>query len=159
MTIASFVLVAVLSTFLFVGKTSVQLSQYSEMESQARAAVEAFGLDCRTASNAAWTDANTLVLTNSGVAITYRYNATPRTFTRAASGTTTTIARNVASFSFRAFDINYGELNVAATPTTVGPATKMIQITMELARQTNSTVRTSQRVVSSRFVLRNKKVS
>ncbi len=159
MTIASFVLLGVFSTFLFIGRTSVRLSQYSEMESQARATFEAFGLDCRTATNAAWSNANTLTLTNTGISIVYRYDATAGTFSRTASGTTRTIARNISSFSFKAFDINLNELNVASSATTIGPATKMIQVTMDLSRQATTTTAATQRVVSARFVLRNKKVS
>ncbi len=157
--VSVFVLAGVISTFLFLSRSGVGLGQYNEMETQARRTYQLFGEDCRTATNAAWTDANTLNLTVSGVTVTYHFDTATNQFVRIANGESTVIADEISAFAFKAFDINTQALDVAAAPTAIGGPAKMIQVDLDLSRQEVTTTLTTQRLISARFVLRNKKVS
>ncbi len=157
--VSVFVFAGIISTFLFLSRTGVGLGQYNEMEAQARTTYQLFGEDCRTATDADWTDASTLVLTVAGQPITYQFDTSSREFIRSAAGTSRVIADEITAFSFQAFDINTNALDVATTPTAVGGPAKMIQVTLDLSRQEVTTTRATQRLISARFVLRNKKVS
>ncbi|WP_221030620.1 PilW family protein [Actomonas aquatica] len=154
-----FVLAGIISTFLFLSRSGVGLGQYNEMETQARATYQVFGEDCRTATDASWSDATTLVLTVDGDAIVYEFDASGGSFIRTANGNSQVIADEISAFSFKAFDINTNALDVASAPSTAGGPAKMIQVDLDLSRQEVTTVRSTQRLISARFVLRNKKVS
>ena len=71
--LSGFILAGVLSTFLFMGRTGANIRNYSDMESQARRALEQFAQDVRQASAISWTDANTIVLTVDSASVTYAY--------------------------------------------------------------------------------------
>lgn len=159
MTISVFVLAGIISTFLYLGRSGVSLSQYSEMEAQARVTFQTFGSDCRKTTTAAWTNANTLQLTVDGATVTYSYDSTAKTFTRTSGGSSHVLAEQVDSFAFKAFDININEIDVATSPGSAGPPAKMIQVDLDLSRQQNTTSHATDRVVSARYVLRNKKVA
>src|SRR3954465_12895830 len=68
-TLASFVLAAVLSTFLFMGRSGANLRNYSDMESQARRSLEAFAEDVRQASAITWNTSTDITLAVNGAAV------------------------------------------------------------------------------------------
>ncbi|MCF3649968.1 PulJ/GspJ family protein [Synoicihabitans lomoniglobus] len=158
-TISAFVLAGVMSTYLYLGRGGVSLSQYNDMEAQARMTFQIFGQDCREATDADWTNTKTLELVVNGSTVTYTFNADGATFTRSVNGTTEVLADEITDFTFKAFDINTTELDVEAAPTVVGDAAKMIQVDLDLTRKANTNVDSTQRLISARFVLRNKRVS
>lgn len=157
--VGAIVLTAVLSTFLFVGRSGVSLTGYTELERQARGALLQFGTDSRQASGIAWTNANTLQLTGEFGTITYTYDATAKQLTRSTGGASRSLATNIASFSFRAFAIDGNELPLATSPGTVGASTKMVQLQMTLVRTHVAAAKATESVVSARYVLRNKDVT
>jgi prepilin-type N-terminal cleavage/methylation domain-containing protein len=169
-TIGSMLLAAILTSFVFLGRAGVSIQNYAEMESQARKAMDTFSLDARMAYDATWNSANSVTLTvESGGArrrYTYAYNSTAGTFTRQLVGPTTGSAEVLlagiqpGSFKFTAYKINTEEINLASAPSaSADRMTKQIQISLE-ARRTGRTVAAStNKVVSARFVLRNKKVT
>ncbi|MEI6464394.1 MAG: hypothetical protein WCQ89_06695, partial [Verrucomicrobiota bacterium] len=69
-TLGSFVLLAVLTTFLFLGRSGANLMNYSDMETQARKALELFAEDTRQASDVYWNSADSVRLTVNGSSIT-----------------------------------------------------------------------------------------
>lgn len=88
-TLGAFLLAAVLSTFLFMGRSGANLQNYSDMESQARKALELFAEDTRQASAITWVTGNQIRLTVNGVYHTY-------TYANGASANTGTLTRVVS---------------------------------------------------------------
>lgn len=157
-TLSLLILAAVLSTFVFIGKGSLRLSQYTDMETDARGALHQFGQDARQASAASWTNANTLNLTVKGQTITYAFDPEASIFTRKqGSAAAAVLVTNIKDFSFGAYQITGVELSLSESLATANTAVKMIQITLNLERYAVSTVKTSSQIISSRYVLRNKK--
>lgn len=154
------ILAAVLSTFLFIGKGSMRLAHYTDMENDARGALHVFGQDARQASAASWTNANTLSLTVNGQTITYAYDASAATFTRKqGSAAASVLVANIKTFSFRAYQITGAELSLSGSLSAVNTAVKMVQVSLDLERNTASAGKTSSQIISSRCVLRNKKLT
>ena len=81
-TISSFILAAVMSTFLFLGRSGANIQNYNDMESQARTALELFAEDTRQASSINWDSANEIYLTVNTQAIYYYYDSGTDTFYR-----------------------------------------------------------------------------
>lgn len=171
--LASMVLAGVLGAFLLIGRTGYASSNYSEMESQIRRALDVFGADARKATNIQWTDPRTITLAvvttgNSTTLVTYAYDADPasagfRSFYRVAGpvGSTaprTNLVRQVASdFSFQRFKLE--QPGVADNTAASDLETKQIQVNLRAERTGATTVTASQSAVSARYLLRNKRVS
>ncbi len=170
-TLSVFVLAAVISTFLFIGRTGFNASSYSEMEAEARRGLELFAEDARMANDLRWTSSQclTLIRTVDGVSTetTYAYDpdpqsATYRCFYRVAGGDPLAAGRQVlihditSDFSFRRYKLEQsGALDAVATNDL---ETKQIQLTLRAVRGTQGAA-ASNAVVSARYVLRNKRVS
>lgn len=157
--LSGIILAAVLSSFVYLGRAGVGLQHYSDMASQSRVMLQQFGQDVRQATAATWTDADTLVLTVDGTAVTYDYNAGAKNCSRTTGGQPRVLVRGISSIQFRAFDINGQVLNLAANLAAANGATKMIQLEIDMARSSQSLGSATGEVISARFVLRNKKVS
>ncbi len=175
-TLGGVLLAAVLSSFLFLGRTGYAIQNYADMEAQARNAMETFALDVRMAYDVTWTVVNNrptavTVVTmqgNTRIPYTYTYNASAGTFTRQRTGSSpgpvttliTGIKPNSAVDFFTAYKIDTQKINFATTSTTAaGLMTKQIQISLEAQRTRSTLAATTNKVVSARFVLRNKKVT
>lgn len=156
-------LAAVLSTFLFVGRSGANLRNYSDMETQARKALEMFAEDVRQASAITWHSSTSLTLTVNSAAIGYAYNVNAATFTRTTSSGTTTLITGVmpSSFSFKAYNVAGAEmpLATAANLTAASSSTKQLQISLEASRSTTTVTTATNLVLSARYILRNKIVT
>jgi len=168
--LGAFILAAVLSTFLFMGRSGANVQNYNDMESQARSALEIFAQDTRQASGIVWTDANTVVLTVGTDLVTYAYSSTSKNFRRTVVDTVpnpdvTTSNRvlitGITSFSFSAYNITGANvpISTATERTAANGTTKQLQISLEAARNTQTVVAATNTVLSARFVLRNKRVT
>jgi prepilin-type N-terminal cleavage/methylation domain-containing protein len=158
--LSSFILAGVLSTFLFMGRTGANIRNYSDMESQARRALEQFAQDVRQASAVSWTNDTTIVLTVDGASVTYAYSS--GSFTRRATTGTSTLLSGITSFSFKAYSITGAEITGIGTTTTLASAnlnTKQLQISLEAARSSTTVATATNTVLSARFILRNKRVT
>ena len=154
--LSGFILAGVLSTFLFMGRTGANIRNYSDMESQARRALEQFAQDVRQASAISWTNDTTIVLTVDGAGVTYAYAA--GAFTRRAAAGTTTLLSGITSFSF----ITGAQITGIGTSTSLASAglnTKQLQISLEAARTSTTVATATNTVLSARFILRNKRVT
>jgi hypothetical protein len=163
--ISGFVLAAVLTSFLLVGRGSLSAAYYSESETELRRTVEAFSRDVRMARAIVWNSATSITLTVPGNytsnqnQVTYAYDSsatgeTTRSLYRkpgnaAAATVKTVLVRNVSSFSFSRFN----RLNVAAG---TDSETKRIQITMNVRRTGATLVAANTTLVSASYMLRNK---
>jgi hypothetical protein len=163
--LGSFILAGVLAAFLFIGRTGSNLRNYSDMEAQARKALEVFAQDTRQASNVEWASANSVAMTVNGVSFTYTFNPSTGKFTRAPTlnaAAETTLLTGITNFQFLAFSITgvgLTDFSSAAALTNANNKTKQIQISLSAARSTQTVATATNIVLSARYVLRNKKVT
>lgn len=170
-TLSVFVLAGVLSAFLFIGRSGLNASSYSEMEAEARRGLEVFAEDVRMASDVRWNHAQSLTLirpAGTGSAeTTYGYDAdsdspTYRCFFRVEGNASSAAIRRVLmrdiapDFTFKRFKLEQTGVVDAAAANDL--ETKQIQLTLRADRG-NRGVMASSTVVSARYVLRNKRVS
>lgn len=166
--LVSFILVAVLGSFLMIGRNGYNAASYSIMEAEARRALETFSEEARMASNIAWNSSTSVTFTVAGATsyrVTYAYDssssgATAHCFYRllgTASSTATKLilVRNVSDFAYRRYKV----VNGADYSATNDLETKQIQITLRSIRTGITTVATTNAVLSARVVLRNKAVT
>jgi prepilin-type N-terminal cleavage/methylation domain-containing protein len=167
-TLGAFILAAVLSTFLFMGRSGANVQNYNDMESQARNALELFAQDTRQASGIVWTDANTVALTVGTLRVRYQYDSTTRQFSRQevviSSGVVNSnrvLITGITSFTFSAYNITGANvpISTASERTAANGTTKQLQISLEAARNSRTVVAATNTVLSARFVLRNKRVT
>lgn len=159
-TLGSFILLGVLTTFLFLGRSGANLRNYTDMESQARKALELFAEDTRQASSVTWASKDSVTLSVNSVNVTYTYK--DGSFTRTKSSSTTTLLTGITSFSFLAYTINGTLIDKFSTSTeraTADHTTKQIQISLSAARNTSTVATATNIVLSARYVLRNKIVT
>lgn len=168
--IGAWILAAVLSTFLFMGRSGANVQNYNDMEVQARNALEFFAEDTRQASGVVWNTAVSVQLTVGTNLVTYTYDATAKTFRRVVVDTvpnpdvTTSdriLVTGITSFAFSAYNIAGTALAIdtAANRTSANGTTKQLQISLEAARTNTTVVAATNTVLSARFILRNKKVT
>jgi len=179
--ISSVILAGIFSSFLFIGRSGANIQNYSDMESQARKALELFAEDSRQASAVTWLTNNQIRLTVNGNPHTYTYASGSLTRTTVISGNTTTttlltgiiapVARtdtNGATCTpfFRGYNINGIEFTAIqyANPSAgdlaaASSATKQLQISMEASRKSQTVTSATNTVLSARFILRNKRVT
>jgi Tfp pilus assembly protein PilW len=163
-TLASFVLAAVLTTFLFMGRSGANLRNYSDMESQARRSLELFAEDVRQASAISWTTSSDVTLTVNSTAIRYFYTSSAGTFSRSvAGGTASQLITGITSgtFAFKAYNVAGTEMPLvtSANLTAASSSTKQLQISLEASRTTQTVMSATNLVLSARYILRNKIVT
>lgn len=158
-TLGAFILLGVLSTFLFLGRSGANFQNYADMETQGRTALETFAEDVRQASAIHWVTNQQIQLTVNSATVTYTYDATAATFSR---GTRRLISGiTPSSFSFKAYKIDGTELalNSATALASADINTKQLQISLEARRTSRTVVAATNSVLSARFILRNKLVT
>lgn len=159
-TLGSFVLLAVLVTFLFLGRSGANLRNYTDMEAQARKALELFAEDTRQASGVTWTSSESVTLVVNGANITYAHAS--GVFSRTVGGTTTNLLSGITTFNFLAYTISgtpITDFSTATARTSANSKTKQVQISLSAARTTQTVATATNIVLSARYVLRNKAVT
>ncbi len=160
--LSTMVLAGVLSTFLFLGRSGVNVQNYNDMEAQARKALEYFAEDVRQASAISWTSSTSLTLTVNAVPIIYSYDDSTKKFTRRIGSDTKELLTGITTFQFKGYTITGTEItdfSTAAALTNAGKLTKQLQISLEAARSNRTVVNATNTVLSARFILRNKIVT
>lgn len=165
--LGSMIIAGVLSTFLMLGRSGANMSNYADMESQARRALEEFSQDVRMASAVVWNGTTSITLTvpNNYAAtsgkVTYAYdsstsasNPTRQSFYRIMGDGTltypkTVLIKNIVTFNYARFD----RLNL---PSTADTTTKRIQLSMKASTSAQTAATTSNIILSSSYILRNK---
>ena len=156
--LASIILAAVLTAFLFFCRTGVRMAHYTDMERQSRLVLQRFGQDAREAEGVTWVNANTLQLTIDGATITYGYDSGAKRLTRTPTGgSASVLVSGIAGFRFTAYDVS--GTAVTLTASNAATVTKMVQVDIDLSRNTASSANASAQAVSARYVLRNKEAS
>lgn len=174
--IGSFVLLGVLTTFLMLGRSGVNINSYAAMDAQTRRTLEDFAEDARMANNITFNPSSTsstgtsitLTLpdpdtaanhTDASGQVTYTWDNTAGSSsfhyfyrvpgTSAATTPKLLYVANVTSFTFTRYD----HTNVATTADTT---TKRIQINMTVSTANKTVVTATDTTISASFVLRNK---
>jgi len=160
--ISSFILAGVMSTFLFLGRSGANIQNYTDMESEARKALEIFAEDTRQASSITWNTKDDITLTVNSVAVEYYYDSATKKFLRkVGGGTPQSLVTKITSFAFSAYTITGATLPLtsAAELTTATKSTKQLQVSLEAARNSRTVAIASNTLLSARFILRNKRVT
>lgn len=163
-TLAVIILSAVLSMFLFLGRTSANVINYAEMEAEARRGLEMFAQDSRQASDLAWISDASISLTVNGATVVYTYNAGAGTFTRATGGTTTILIDGISSFTYSGYmitgaTVDLSDLSTAVKREAASDVTKQIQLYVLASRSSTTVATATNTVLSARYILRNKRVT
>ncbi len=163
MTLASVLMTAVLSSFLFLGRSGFALSHYNEMELQARLGLERFAEDVRQASDLAWDSDTQVTLTVGPATVIYGYDAARKSVYRETGGVRHTMLEGIETFVFTGYAITGAPIVfTASNPASrlqAGHDTKQLQISMRAVRTRATIATTTNTVLSARFILRNKKVT
>lgn len=161
--LGAFIMLAVMTSFLFLGRSGANIQNYSDMESQARGALELFAEDVRQASAITWNSSVSCTLTVNSASIVYQYDSSARTFSRLSAGTTRALITGITtgSFAFKAYSVSGADLplSTAAERTAATSSTKQLQISLEAMRQNTTVAAATNTVLSARFILRNKIVT
>lgn len=162
--LAAIILTAVLSMFLFLGRSSANIINYSEMEAEARQGLELFAQDTRQASDLVWNSDSSVTLTVNGAAITYSYSSGAGTFVRKTASNSTVLMDGISSFGFTGYKItgaaiDMSDLGTAAKRTSASEVTKQIQLYVRASRTTTTVTTATNTVLSARYILRNKRVT
>lgn len=175
--LAAFILTAVMTTFLFLGRSGVNVQNYNDMEAQSRRALEQFAQDVRQASEIAWNAAGTstasiggqnvslkwedgcsVTLTVDGNPVTYVYAGNQQGFYRLASTRNAMLVTGIVTFEFKAYSITGTALSLSDLAA-AGRQTKQLQISLEAQRSNRTVARATNLVLSARYILRNKRVT
>lgn len=159
LTIGLFVMGAILSALLFMTRSSMAIHDYAEMNLESRRMLETIGRDLRSAMDIApgFSDSEFLVFVSfeSGTIEPVRYSYDPddpaRPLIREMADEERILMTNIEELTFRYYDLQGG----AATSR---EAVKQIQIQLNTVRDGAARRETSERVVSARYILRNKVV-
>lgn len=167
--LASIILAAILSSFLFLTRSGLIMRNYVDMETQARNAMETFALDVRMSSGVSWNTDQSVTLTierdGSTAQATYAYYATAsgsipaRSFVRLSGTEVNVLITDIKSFSYHAYSIDTAAVSLTSIGPATNRATKQIQISLETERAQSSLASATNKVISARFVLRNKSVT
>lgn len=154
--LSGLILGGVMTSYIAVLKGSLRLWNYEKMEREANRGLEYFARDVRMANAIHWTDSTSITLTVPQVSggtnrtVVYGWNSSAKTFNKTEGGVVTTLVKDVQSFSFNRF-------NLAQADAKNDYETNQIQLTMTASPQTNGiAAETSKRVLSARYVLRNR---
>ena len=168
--IASFLMTAVLTAMLFINRSGMRASAYSELENDLRRGLETFAQDARLAENIRWTSARSIRFTlpagSPATEVTYAYDDTPgsatyQTFYRATGDASVVANRRVLvrhvdeSFAFQRY--KHQPADGSTAPAANDLETKQIQVTLRAARTNTLTAGATQESVSARYILRNKR--
>lgn len=163
MTLASVLMTAVLSSALYLARSGIALSNYTEMETQARLSFERFAEDVRQASDLVWDSDTQVSLTVGTATVIYGYDAARRTVYRETGGVRRTLLDGIESFTFTGYAITGAPIVfTASNPASRLQAshdTKQLQVSMRAVRTRATVATATNTVLSARFILRNKKVT
>lgn len=174
-TISAFVLVGVLAMNRELLRSGLRITQYAEMEAQARRGLDRFGRDVRNASDIRWANATSLTLTVPArtIAETADPGTTQLTYGwHAASGSFFVVpgpdgnaidgrielVRGVPALANGSPGLTFARFDRDGAPATTDLATKSVQVTLLLSRQTGPAAPATESVVSATFTMRNKSV-
>ena len=162
--LSAVVLAGVLASFIYLTRASLGIRNYTDLETEARNAMETFAQDVRMSSGAIWNSATSITFTieqgGTTTSATYSYDPRARTFSRTPQGgSPDVLITQIRSFAFNAYSIDTTAISLTSISSATNNATKQVQISLESERSQSSLALATNKVISARFVLRNKQVT
>ncbi|HUR58565.1 MAG TPA: hypothetical protein VM029_12700 [Opitutaceae bacterium] len=168
-TIAGLALTAVLTTNLQLMRSGLRITQYSEMESQARRALEQLGHDLKSATAIKWNGASDITLTiptsaGGSEQATYAWSAATESFfvvpgaDSAVTAGRVALVRSMPALPNGGASLTFARFDRDGSAATTDLATKRIQVSLVLRRSARTMAATTQSALSATFTLRNKAV-
>lgn len=146
---------ALITSYLFIARGDQSLTNYTSMNVQARALLEALGADLRSATDVTNFTSSTLSLVvpstpgaNGGQDVVWTYDAVAATLSRRVGASTKVYARDIESLSLLYY-------NMLSTPTTSLVEVKQVQLNLHMVKLVASAM-TSEYVISAQFTMRAK---
>jgi prepilin-type N-terminal cleavage/methylation domain-containing protein len=148
---------AVMSSYIFIAKSCVSLNDYSDLNSEARGAIETFSREVRAASDISGFSSSGMTLTVPGpggdYTVNYTYVPGDRIFYRAyGTSDQKALLNGVDVFSLKRF-------NLLHNPAINDLETKQIQLDAKTVRSGGVKFRATNNVLSARYIMRNKVAS
>lgn len=150
-------LTAVIGSLIFVGRSCVATTDYADMDTEARFALETFAREVRMADQISNFSTNgctlRVVTSSSNYTVTYTYVPLTRAFYRNyGTGSQSILIRGVDTFTLKRYTL----LQTAAVNDL---ETKQLQLELRSIRSGAARAFASNNVISARFIMRNKAVS
>ncbi|MBE2212322.1 MAG: hypothetical protein IAE82_00510 [Opitutaceae bacterium] len=166
MAIAATVASSVFGSFLLLARSSLIGAAYVDMDREARAGLEIFARDVRSADNVDTFTANGVRLhlpafgTTPAQWVTYSYDPTAKSFyrNRGAAGERE-LLRGIEVFILKRYSIQQNALTGEPLEATNNLETKQIQVQLRAMRTGAARATATNNVISARYILRNKIVS
>jgi type II secretory pathway pseudopilin PulG len=168
MTLTVIAMAGVLSSIIMMARSSYTVTNYADMEAESRRGLERFAQDVRSAQSITWNSTTSITLTvptgdttNPTYTCTYGYDSYSNTFSRFQGSQTTVLFTGIQSGTFELKGYKIGGITAVDLTNLVIASNDTKQIQLSLATQrTRATVgTTTQKVISARFILRNKPVT
>jgi prepilin-type N-terminal cleavage/methylation domain-containing protein len=167
--VAGLVLSGVIAANLHLVRSGMRITQYAEMDSQVRSALEQFGRHAKIATAIKWngrSDITFTVPTLAGevTAVTYAWDEAQRLFFFVPGSVSTApagrvqLVRGIAPQTGGNSGVTFARFDRDGNPATADGDTKRIEINMTLSRGTAASAGRTQQVVSASFTMRNKPV-
>jgi len=155
LTLMMMLTLALLTSFTFIARGDRSLTNYGDMNAQARKLLEQLGQDLRATTDVVDFGATSLTLTvptntaaTASQTVIWSYDSVARALSRQDNSGTKTFARDVDTFTF----YYYNSTNAVTTSLV---EVKQIQLSMRMLRLVASTI-TSEYVISAEFTMRAK---
>lgn len=155
--ISSMLMGAVMSSYIFIAKSCVSLNDYTDLNTEAREAIEIFSREVRAASDISGFSSSGMTLTVPGpggdYTVSYTYVPGDRIFYRAyGTSDQQVLLTGVELLSLKRF-------NLLHNPASNDLETKQIQLDSKTVRSGGVKFRASNNVLSARYIMRNKVAS
>lgn len=164
------VLTGVLTTNLQLLRSGVRVTQYAEMSTQVRRVFEQLERDLKSASDLAWNNASDITLTIPTAAgttrqVTYAWTSATQSFflvpgaSSAVTAGRVILVRGLPIKSDGSAGVLFARYDRDGNTASTNPATKRVQVILNLVRSTGSAAQATDTAVSAIFILRNKPTS
>lgn len=161
------VLTGVLTTNVQLMKSGLRVTQYAEMSSQTRRAIEQIESDLKSASGITWNTSSDITLTIPTSAggtrqVTYAWTSATQAFfmvpgtSSAVTAGRVYLASGIPTRPDGSAGVLFARYDLAGVAATTDLATKRIQVSLNLVRTRTTAAKSTDTTVSASFILRNK---
>lgn len=169
-TLGGLILTGVVTTNLQLMRSGVRVTQYAEMSSQTRRAIEQLEGDLKSASDIVWNNASDITLTIPTAAggtrqVTYAWTSATQAFylvpgaSSAVTAGRVVLVKDIPVRSDGSAGVAFARYDRDGNAATTDLATKRVQVSMNVVRTRATAARSTDTAVSAIFILRNKPTS
>ncbi len=165
--LSGMILLGILSTSLHMTRSGLRIDNYTEIDKQVRRAFDVLGRDLKQAVDITWHASNDITLTiptsdTTMANVTYAWSATDGTFYRVAGSDSTVmngrtiLLRGIPAQAQGAAGLVFTRFGTDGTAATINETTRIITVTLSVARSARMLNTTTATGFSATFALRNK---